>query len=75
MIADIDGLTVVRVEIPETEDEVPMLTLVTPETENEPARSFCIAGLQGIIALRNAIDEEIARLGERIALRDEDIGQ
>jgi hypothetical protein len=75
MIADIDGLTVVRVEIPPSADETPMLTLMHPETEGEPARSFTIAGLEAIINLRNAIDEEIALLGQRIELIQDDVPQ
>lgn len=75
MIADLDGLSLVRVTIPESGDEPPMLTLMTPETDQEPARSFTLAGLEAIINLRNAIDEEIQNLSTRIELLQDDIPQ
>lgn len=73
VVADIDGLAMVRVTIPEDQENPPMLTLVYPATTEEPASSLTLIGLEAIVNLRNAIDEEIARLGERIALRDDDI--
>ncbi len=75
MLAELDGFYAVRVTIPEHEDHTPLLSIFAPATEDQAAESLTISGLEAIINLRNAIDEEIQRLTQRIELRDEDIPQ
>jgi hypothetical protein len=75
MIAELDGFHAVRVTIPETDEETPQLTLFCPESDETHASSYTLTGLEAIINLRNAIDEEIARLSQRIELMQDDIPQ
>lgn len=51
------------------------LTIVEPASEGDAAISMTLIGIEAITALRNCIDEEIARLGERADLENEDVPQ
>lgn len=51
------------------------LFICAPPAEDEPIEGLLVTGLDAIIALRNCIDEEIARLGERLELENGDMPQ
>ena len=74
-LMDLDGLTAIRVTLPENGDEPAMLTLFAPETEHEAATSFTVVGLPAILAIREAIEAEFTALERRMELLEDDIPQ
>ena len=74
-LMEIDGLIAIRVSLPETEDDTPMLTLFAPETEHEAASSFTVTGLEAILNVKAAIEREIELLERKMELMEDDIPQ
>ena len=73
-VADLE-YCLARCNIPQESPETAELLICEPASEGSTATSISIMGLDAIIALRNCIDEEVARLESRLELARQDVPQ